>query len=350
MNSIDLSRYKMTVFAWNIQCYRKKGYRRIFMQEKVYVQKKEFDCFDVYFSGNGHSFVYADYKGTDSFIEGLVDYIFKEENLLNYAKRNNKIEFAGTEKQYAKLYNNISMFLNAEIETLEVDNITDEVKDVLGQEYKFVDEDGELKVQNDKIGKIGEYTFHLLLNNYFKLECVLPKFRCTTNRNMSVFGIDALFLDILHRVIYFGESKFCKNIDNGITLINRSLEKYEEQIDEEYRIVLSDDEAFKLSLEFEEIFGKSKQICISFRKFLETADIKKIGVPIFIAHGNTRDRDLNPEEYLDKLNKKINKNNYFGIDVSYILISLPVIDKNKFVEYAITKAVKKQNEYKSKVS
>lgn len=40
-----------------------------FLQEKVFVQKKEFDRFDVYFSGNGHSFVYADFKGTDSFIE-----------------------------------------------------------------------------------------------------------------------------------------------------------------------------------------------------------------------------------------------------------------------------------------
>lgn len=320
------------------------------MEEKVFVQKKEFDCFDVYFSGDGHSFVYADFKETDSYIAGLVDYIFKEENLLNYAKRNNRIAFVGTERQYAKLYNNISMFLNTEIETLEVDNITDEVKDVLGQEYKFIDEDGKLKVQNDKVGKIGEYTFHLLLNNYFKLECVLPKFRCTTDRNMSVFGIDALFLDTLQKVIYFGESKFCKTIDNGITLINRSLEKYEEQIDEEYRIVLSDDEAFKLSLEFEEVFGESKQICISFRKFIETANIEKIGVPIFVAHGSTQGSDIGPEEYLDKFNKKIKRNSYFGIDVSYIFISLPVIDKNKFVEHAITKAVKKQNEYESKVS
>ena len=52
----------------------------------------------------------------------------------------------------------------------------------------LVDEAGNLKVQNDKVGKIGEYTFHLLLNNYFGLDCVLPKFRCTTDRNMSVFG------------------------------------------------------------------------------------------------------------------------------------------------------------------
>ena len=78
------------------------------MREEMVIQKKEFDCFDVYFMAAGHSFVYADFKDTDSFIEGIVEYIFQEENLLNYAKRNNKISFSGTQKQYAKLYNNIT--------------------------------------------------------------------------------------------------------------------------------------------------------------------------------------------------------------------------------------------------
>lgn len=320
------------------------------MREEMVIQKKEFDCFDVYFLAEGHSFVYADFKDTDSFVEGVVEYIFQEENLLNYARRNNKISFVGTQKQYAKLYNNISMFLNTELEMLEVDDVTDELKDVLGQEYTLVDEAGNLKVQNDKVGKIGEYTFHLLLNNYFKLDCVLPKFRCTTDRNMSVFGIDTLFLDTSKKILYFGESKFCKSIDNGITLINRSLEKYEEQIDEEYRIVLSDDEAFKLSSDFEGLFGDAKQICISFREFIKVADIKEIGVPIFVAHGNVDADNVKPQEYISKLNKKIKRNKYFGIDVTYIFISLPVIDKNKFMECAITKAVKKQDEYKNKVS
>ena len=320
------------------------------MREEVVIQKQEFDCFDVYFAAEGHSFVYADFKDTDSFIEGLIEYIFKEENLLNYAKRNNKIGFSGTQKQYAKLYNNISMFLNTELELLEVNDVTDELKDVLGQEYTLVDEAGNLKVQNDKVGKIGEYTFHLLLNNYFELECVLPKFRCTTDRNMSVFGIDTLFLDASKKKLYFGESKFCKTLDNGITLINRSLEKYEEQIDEEYRIVLSDNEAFRLSPDFERIFGDASQICISFREFIKVAGIKEIGVPVFVAHGNVDIDNVKPEEYINKLNQRIKRNEYFGIDVTYIFISLPVIDKNKFVECAITKAVKKQHEYKNKVS
>lgn len=38
------------------------------MKEEMVIQKREFDCFDVYFSAEGHSFVYADFKDTDSFI------------------------------------------------------------------------------------------------------------------------------------------------------------------------------------------------------------------------------------------------------------------------------------------
>ena len=42
---------------------------------------------------------------------------------------------------------------------------------------------------------------------------------------------------------------------------------------------------------------------------------------------------------------KIQRKDFFGLDTKYIFISLPVIDKNRFVEVAIKKVVKKQNEY-----
>lgn len=309
------------------------------------IQVEKFDCFNVYFINEGHSFVYADFKDVDGFIDGLTDYIFNEENLLNYSKRVSKMPFTGDTKQFVKLYNNISMFLNSKLETLTVGDIEEDLKTVLGEEYKLIDDNGELKVQKDKVGKIGEYTFHLLLTNFFHLDCILPKFRCTTDRNMSVFGIDTLFLDTNSKTIYFGESKFSKDIDNGIALANRSLKEYEQQILEEYRIVLSDEDAFKLSSEFEEVFGESRQLCISFPKLVEVAGIEAIGIPVFIAHGNGLDGNT-PEEYIEKLANKIQKNSFFGLQTKYILISLPVIDKNKFVELAMKKVVKKQDEYK----
>ena len=87
---------------------------------------------------------------------------------------------------------------------------------------------------------------HLLLTSYYKIHCIIPKFRCTTDRNMSVFGIDSLFFDPQQKTIYFGESKVCKNIENAIRLVNRSFEDYERQIAEEYKLVLANEEVFPL--------------------------------------------------------------------------------------------------------
>lgn len=312
------------------------------------MQSKEFDGFNVYYMNEGHSFIYADFNDTEKLIDGLTDYIFNENNLLNYTKRISKVPFTGDVKQYVKLYHNISMFLNAELETLSIGEVTETLKTILGEEYKLIDENGELKVQKDKIGKIGEYTFHLLLTNFFQLDCILPKFCCTTDRNMSVFGIDTLFLDTKEKIIYFGESKFSKDIDNGIALINKSLDLYEQQILEEYRIVLSNEDAFKLSDEFKNLFDENIQICISFLKLIEKANIKSIGIPIFITHGNSKSKN-SPEMYIEKLTTKIKRHNFFELDTKYILISLPVIDKNRFVELAIKKVVKKQNEYEQQL-
>lgn len=183
-------------------------------------------------------------------MDGLSDYLLSESNLLNYANTLTPIEFTPTPAIYKKLYNTLGSFLNSELELLAFDDVSDEVCTALGEEYHFIDINGKTLVQKDKIGKIGEYALHLLLTGYYKVHCIIPKFRCTTDRNMSVFGIDALFFNPNQRTIYFGESKVCNSIENAITLVNRSFDDYEEQIAEEYKLVLSNDEVFHLSQEF----------------------------------------------------------------------------------------------------
>ena len=248
---------------------------------------------------------------------------------------------------YKKLYSTISSFLNSELELLTFDDVTDEVRDVLGAEYKFIDNNGQTLIQKDKIGKIGEYTFHVLLTNYYKVHCIVPKFRCTTDRNMSVFGIDALFLDPSKHTIFFGESKVSQNIDNAITLINRSLFDYEKQISEEYKLVLSNDESFNLSPEFLAAFKEHTDVCITFEEFIKAAHIEKICVPTFIAHGNSATNNT-IEEYLRKMNTKIIRKNYFGLETVYLFISLPIIDKEQMMDVIMRKVVKKCNDYRSK--
>lgn len=312
------------------------------MEKKYNVKKHK--GFDVYYIDEIYSFIYAYFYDVEKFIDGLTDYIFDEDNLLNYANRTSKIKLIGGERQFVTLYNNISIFLNQQLETLTIGDVSEELIDILGQEYTLIDDDGQLKVQKDKIGKIGEYVFHLLLTDYFQLDCILPKFRYTTDRNMSVFGIDTLFLSSKDKTIYFGESKFSKNIYNGIKLVNKSLKDYEQQILEEYRIVLGPKDVFPLSKEFIDLFDEHRQICISFNKLIEVANITSIGVPIFIAHGNGEENNI-PEDFINQMRSKIHKQDFLGLNTKYIFISLPVIDKNRFVEIAIKKVVKKQHEY-----
>lgn len=313
------------------------------------IQTETFEQFTIYKDGSSDSFVYAHFDKPDLFMNGLADYLLSEYNLLNYANTLTPIDFTPTPAIYKKLYNTLGTFLNSDLELLTFDDVSEEVRTALGEEYHFVDSNGKTLLQKDKIGKIGEYALHLLLTNYYKVHCIIPKFRCTTDRNMSVFGIDALFFDPEQHTIYFGESKVCDKIDNAITLANCSFDDYEEQIAEEYRLVLSNDEVFNLSLEFKDAFKQHTEVCISFQDFIKAASISKICVPAFLAHGNSSGAHT-PEQFLHKMNSKLHKKQFFGLDTEYIFISLPLINKAEMMNVIMQKVVKKNNDYRDAIS
>lgn len=313
------------------------------------ILEEKFEQFTVYRSDVSNSFLYVNFSDPDRFMDGLSDYVLSEANLLNYANTMSATAFTPTLANYKKLYTTLETFLNAEMELLTFDNVSNEVRDTLGDEYSFVNKDGETLIQKDKIGKIGEYIFHVLLTQYFKVNCIIPKFRCTTDRNMSVFGIDALFFNPAERIIYFGESKVCKTIDNAITLVNRSFTEYESQISEEYKLVLSNSDVFRLSQGFQSAFERYTEVCISFEDFVKAAEISQICVPAFIAHGNGETGNT-PADFLQKMNTKIKRNSFFGLDTKYLFISLPIIDKAKMMDVIMRKVVRKSNEYISKLS
>lgn len=313
------------------------------------ILEEQFEQFTVYKSDVSNSFLYVNFSDPGLFIDGLSDYVLSEGNLLNYANTMSPTAFTPTLANYKKLYSTLETFLNAEMELLTFDNVSNEVRDTLGEEYTFINKNGETLIQKDKIGKIGEYIFHILLTQYFKVNCIIPKFRCTTDRNMSVFGIDALFFDPIERIIYFGESKVCKTIDNAITLINRSFADYESQISEEYKLVLSNSDVFRLSQEFQSAFERYTEVCISFDDFVKVASISQICVPAFIAHGNGANKNT-PADFLHKMNTKLTRDSFFGLDTKYLFISIPIIDKVKMMDVIMRKVVKKSNEYRSKFS
>lgn len=310
---------------------------------------EKFGEFTIYQDDIANSFIYTNFDNHELFMNGLADYILSETNLLNYANALTPINFVPTNAIYKKLYSTLGTFLNSELECLTFNEVSGDVFDILRQEYQFTNKNGETLIQKDKIGKIGEYTLHLLLTNYYKLHCIIPKFRCTTDRNMCVFGIDALYYDPSKHMILFGESKVCNNIDNAITLINQSFEIYEEQISEEYKLILSNNEVFNLSDEFREVFQKHTDICISFKQFIQSAKIKRIGIPAFLAHGNGN-KNNSAEFFLRKMNSKLKRNQYFDLDTEYIFISLPIIDKAKMLDIIMRKVVEKNNEYRARLS
>lgn len=313
------------------------------------ILEEKFEQFIVYKSDVSNSFLYVDFSNPDRFMDGLSDYVLSEKNLLNYANTMSQTAFTPTLANYKKLYSTLETFLNAEMELLAFDNVSNEVRDTLGNEYTFINKDGKTLVQKDKMGKIGEYIFHVLLTRYFRVSCIIPKFRCTTDRNMSVFGIDALFFDPDKRIIYFGESKVCKTIDNAITLVNRSFADYESQISEEYKLVLSNSDVFRLSEEFQSAFERYTEVCISFEGFMKAASVSQIYVPAFISHGNGANNNT-PADFLHKMNTKIIRDSFFGLDTKYLFISLPIIDKAKMMNIIMKKVVKKSNEYRSMFS
>lgn len=313
------------------------------------INEEKFEQFTVYHSDVSHSFLYVNFSDPNCFMDGLSDYVLSETNLLNYANTMSPTAFTPTLANYKRLYSTMETFLNAKLDLLTFDNVSNEVRDALGEEYTFITKDGETLLQKDKIGKIGEYIFHVLLSQYFKVNCIIPKFRCTTDRNMSVFGIDALFFDPAQKIIFFGESKVCNTIDNAITLVNRSFDEYESQISEEYKLVLSNNDVFRLSHEFTSAFEQYTNVCISFKEFVKAASVSKICVPAFIAHGNGASNNT-PADFLDKMNRKLNRNTFFGLDTKYLFISLPIIDKAKMMDVIMRKVVKKSNEYRNKLS
>ena len=127
-------------------------------------------------------------------------------------------------------------------------------------------------------------------------------------------------------------------------MVNRSLKDYEQNIKQEYLLVLSN-ENFNLNSSFLNKYKDTIEVCRTFEDFIKESNISSIIVPIFIAHGDGNKEKI--EKFLDSLNS-VNSNKMLGLDTKYLLISLPVINKEKFVDLAIRMAVNKALEYECK--
>lgn len=296
--------------------------------------------FDVHNIRDNYSFFHIDIKDNKLFMEGICKYILSEENLLKYATNKSGVTFEPVKQNYIKLYNELYNFIDDEnLDFFEFNMDLEKDEFLLDESEEVSLEDDKVFLRLSKIGRIGEYIFHVFLSDYFKFDCIIPKAKLTTDRNMSVYGIDALFLDKTNKMILFGESKVTNKIDNGIAMVNKSLQNYEKEIREEYKLILTNN-CLKLN-GLEEMFPGKTELCIGFDEFIEATEINSIGVPIFIAHG----KEINHQEILGKLNKGIKRKSFFNLKTTYYVISLPFINKKIFVKYITSVIRQKLEEY-----
>lgn len=280
----------------------------------------QFCDFTVFQFKSASTFIHVKLSDDESFYSSLFDYFFDEERLLSYIQNISSVDFKPTKNDYIVLNRALYRFI-------------DEYNKSVGKALNDSEEIAESR--NDKLGKIGEYLLSIILSEYYKFNCIIPKLNLVTDNNMSVYGIDTLFYHPDARMLVFGESKVCKKLEYGITQIKKSLLTYEKQIKEEYILVLSN-RFMNKHKEFELEFGDVMDECMTIAEFIKRGNINKIGIPLFIAHGT----EIKPEIILNRL-QGFDTKSLFGIETVYFIISLPVFSKENMAKY-FTKALAKR--------
>lgn len=307
------------------------------MNDDVY-EINTYDCFTVYTKKETTQFFYIDIHDNNTFYKNLFNYFFSEDNLLKYAENKSSIKFSPSKKNFVTLFKQLKVFIDQENQLISTEQLDKYLKALLENDGRLTDVDGKTGIHSDKIGKIGEYIFCCILSNYFRFSCIIPKVHLQTDYNMSVYGIDTLFYSEEKDLLLFGESKVSKSISNGIKLMNASLKEYTQQLEDEFTLVLSD-RVLKKSLNiFTKKYEKIVEECLDIKEFIKKAEIKHIGIPIFIAHGTELDR----VKIFDEL-QKIKKQNFFDLETLYFIITLPIIDKEVFTK-EFTKYIKEKGE------
>lgn len=303
---------------------------------------QSFENFSVYSEDDNNIFIHIDIEDEAKFYRDMFDYFFSESNLLKYVENSKSLVFRPSKKGYTILAKELKKYIDTEV-MIQLQSIPNqEVKRILEDEGWWDNKCGNLQIRNDKAGKIGEYIFTCILREYFHFDCIIPKLHLATDYNMSIYGIDVVFYSAQDDLILFGESKVTKNIDNGIKLIKQSLGNYEKQISDEFELVLSN------RLYGRELKGVPAKMldaiseCLTIEEFIDELKISRVGIPIFIAHGEEKD----PKVILRKL-QKIPRNRILDRDTVYIAISLPIIDKAKMMEVFASEISKKEQFYES---
>lgn len=293
----------------------------------------EFEDFSVHTKGNRYCFLHCHINDRKVFYNEFFDCFFDEERLLKYFENNRKFTFTPMVRK-SKLFLHLNSFLDTENNEIILEDLEAELVKILERNYnddekldlvKKSKTSDKVRIRNDKIGKLGEFVFSIILSEYYGFDCIIPKLKSVSNKNMSIFGIDTLFYSDLDNMILFGESKISISLIDGIKLIEKSLKDYESTINNEFAYISNNLYAHG-SEKFKNKFNDVVDQCIKMDEFLNKAEIKKVGIPIFVGHGNEVDV-LKIVEMFSNIEEKT----FLGLDTKYYFISMPLIDKNEFI-------------------
>lgn len=304
---------------------------------------RKFDeIFDVYSENEKYTFLYCNISNKKELIDKYFDYFFDEEIMFQHFNHLYEIPFTPTKENYIKLFRELKKFIddyNFEF-LFEHNEETSEFEKVLIEENQLKTDGYTFKYRYDKAGKIGEYFFAILLERFFGLTCIIPKTKYLTDYNMSVYGIDVVYMCEDDGLLYFGESKFTKKLYSGIVQINESLSTYEKQVSDEYELIFNGWDARMNLKKLYEKYGDILDKSITIKDFINAANISEICIPLFIAHGN----EIVPTHILEELDK-IKKITLFNLNTKYLIISLPIVDKEEFIQAMSKKISSRMAEY-----
>lgn len=285
-----------------------------------------FEGFEVYKSDNKHVFIKIGELDFEKY-DGIFDWAFSDEMILRYIDFEEGCSEEDLDQiKRVAIYKALKKFIDKEsIGKFPYDTKYDTIYDVLLDEGLIEIEDTQLKLRKDKIGKIGEFIFYNVLADYFKFNCIFNKLHLLTNFDMSVYGMDQLFYSSQKKMLMFGESKVCKSLKNGISLINASLLEYEDRLNSEFQLVLSN-EAYRYKINLPDELKYASRKTYTFDEFVNLTKITTIGIPAFIIHGTEEDKDVIMKK-LDSIKPITIK----GLNIEYIFISIPIKSKEQFV-------------------
>jgi len=236
----------------------------------------------------------------------ICDLLLSDENLFYYA----------SQKESTKTLLETRKYIRELIEKNIIDMRIDDIFSDIGWNKD------EINIENTHFqGDLAEYLMCILLDRFTKVDTLISKVSLKTSPSMPSYGNDNIFYDYEQEILYYGESKFYNNTNTAISRAIKSLKEHANA--EEFSFIRSHDSMF-----IAENGEKRKRIIEELEeKNIEDITIKSI---FFIANDDIylksdyEQKLLNSFSTIEELNIK---------SAELIMVFLPILSKNEFLEY-----------------